>query len=211
MSQTNLDLALKTRVGDNVPPWIAQKILLECHGNAHYSTLATKCKNLGVRMLVIGGRRAKHVCFLHGDSTIPITKNRLYPRKPAVCTLCGSSTCCKKSVVKAFRDAIQDQILEFKTKIIPGECRCAISGTPLSLCVGGYHIDHVVPFSSLLRRFCKEQGINICNLHLKGRGQCKKLPLEIEKKWSDYHSQNARLQALCKKQNLRKGSKKGTT
>lgn len=203
---TNLDKALKLRVGSFVPEELTKLILQEC-SNTSLQSLASKCSKLKLAKVAIGGRTRKYVCFWHKGKAIPITKSRLYAKaRKRPCKHCGELICKRSQVLKAFRDTIAPQIKEFKDSTHQLQTRCAISNCPLALCPGGWHVDHVYPFSKLVEDFMLEQELELCHIPLSGRGQKKKLPTFIAESWSQYHKDKAVLQGLCKRQNLKKSA-----
>lgn len=95
-----------------------------------------------------------------------------------------SYCCCiskKPRQTNLYREAIYPQILDFKKKVIMWKCENCQQDDSF------FHIDHIYPFKNLLNDFLKEND-------------------SIES-WLVYHKDNARLQVLCEKCNLQKGSK----
>ena len=122
--------------------------------------------------------------------------------------LAGSKGSQNVIVARAARNIIDQQILEFRHKnplAEDGECPsmedCKGNGNLGRDC----HVDHVVAFKDLLRRFCEEN--NARQEQIKTKYEATKYNHEFESeyesdKWWDYHKTHAKLRWLCKKCNL---------
>ncbi len=120
-----------------------------------------------------------------------------------------SANCCAKDTFNeiypiAFRSSIQLQINMFrKFTPIPERCpNCNISQRY-------YEVDHVYPFSRIMKDFLKKEGIDPRKLvfyQKDGDFQWYFEDYEIEGRWGLYHTY-AELQYLCKKCNVSKSNK----
>lgn len=112
-----------------------------------------------------------------------------------------------QDVRKAFRDAIGDQMLEFKRAALSaGPVSCPCTGEPLGL--ASCHVDHVAPdtFLVLLGHFLAAEGI--------GYGQVRVRPTSdgdvynylddagLADRWLKFHRERAKLRLLSRTGNL---------
>ena len=115
----------------------------------------------------------------------------------SISKLAGKKESDNNKLNRAFRNTINDQIIEYrnKNKLNPNDI------CPLIGCKLGYdaHIDHIIPFKELVDNYKKEKDIkyyydnDIKNYILEE-------PFKTE--WYDYHLLNAKLRYLSVKGNL---------
>ena len=106
----------------------------------------------------------------------------------------------------AARNSISSQIVIFKTAAFLGldSVRCQITGEVVEW--NTCHIDHVAPFSDLLQEFIRQQGIDVSVEHTTGGedGSVVRLFIDadLDKRWREFHRQNAVLRVTTIKANL---------
>ena len=105
----------------------------------------------------------------------------------------------------AFRTAIRDQIVEFRACIELGGLVCPITGEALT----GHdqiHIDHEIPFETLLSRFLDEQSVQIDSIDViptrDGSTEHELRDDRIRSAWQRYHREHALLRAVSRRANL---------
>jgi len=103
---------------------------------------------------------------------------------------------------RALRYSVTDQILAFGAR--SSECiSCSLCGTKSDK----FHIDHVVPFATLVDTFTKDRSDLPCTF---GRDEDKKQPIFcasdalFAEEWRAFHRHNAVLRTLCVQCNLRR-------
>ena len=96
----------------------------------------------------------------------------------------------KKDIIKSFRMAIQDDIINFKLKHIQQK------GVA----------DHKIPFQKLLNDFLKQEGLEIENINIifPTFGLPRLKDVELKKRWVTYHREHAILRIIPKEENLKK-------
>lgn len=109
-------------------------------------------------------------------------------------------------VRSAFRSEIHEQIQPLRDAIKPEEFICPLCGSMTE----DFHIDHFpAPFKSIVEAFISERDISEASLNLKKDTETNYWILEdrtIGESWREYHKTNARLRAICKTCNLRRGT-----
>jgi len=102
----------------------------------------------------------------------------------------------------ALRNAIKNQILDFKNTIKKYECEFCGSNKEIQ-------IDHEILFKKLTTEFLKTEQ-KIPNLFTKNYSNETKFRQEdknFENRWFEYHKNNSKLRQLCKKCNLTRSKK----
>ena len=114
----------------------------------------------------------------------------------AVDRICGAAPNQKSALSRAYREAINQQIKDYRLNY-PLNPRgiCPISGERL-----GYsaQVDHEVPFSQLITRYEKANGIPLAFRDSEGTWE---LPDSHRKKWEAFHLEHARLRWLSETSN----------
>lgn len=83
---------------------------------------------------------------------------------------------------------------------------CPLSGQSLRDCKT--HVDHTIPFTTLVEEFCRENRLDISNIKYSQRGTKVKLKDPVlAQKFVLYHLEKAELSLVCAEANLQKGSK----
>lgn len=225
-----IGLACKTyRSGNNVPIgstiWLQLMLrLLDC---SSYAKLASRVLTGEAKLIcstsILRGRRTKHVAIVSAKQSIPVTKARLYASKSAksVCKKCGKNKrqCLRARNLAKLRAEIESQLIEHRQDVrsellqlasqparsttvllrVKALTHCPYSGARLQ--GGQTHVDHVVPFSQLIKDWASESPTS--------RDFCRKrLSKSQLANWSCYHKQHAKLVLCSQKANLRKGSKR---
>lgn len=110
----------------------------------------------------------------------------------------------RAKVIEALRFAIKPQLLEFRQKVyLP--ITCGISGRIITT-HKELHIDHKIPFWSLVQNFCLQKNIDLNILETEGNGENIRLVnKKIELEFQDFHRKHAELQVSLKEANLEKG------
>lgn len=103
----------------------------------------------------------------------------------------------------AMRYAILDQILEFKNNC--DELICEICKSEQNI-----QIDHIILFKTLYNDFLSQNTLPIPTTFdstYYNSAMFKRVDVEFEKSWSDYHKQHAILRCLCNKCNQKRNKK----
>ena len=115
-----------------------------------------------------------------------------------------ASFCC------AARNAVADQILVFKSAAFMAADRpaCGITGNPVAW--NNCHVDHVVEFSELLRRFVEQHNIDVdtaikpsSDMQIVAGFACD----DLRRKWCEYHHSFAELRLTTPEANLSRKTK----
>lgn len=121
----------------------------------------------------------------------------------------------RSQFMAAARNAVVDQILDFKRQAYNGRfmVHCQITGKLVA--ESDADVDHVFPFVRLVDRFITQYHIDIDAVEYKNKGDgdivtCFENDI-IEKKWKKFHLKHAKLQITHRKANQSKGSKDGST
>ena len=117
----------------------------------------------------------------------------------------------KQTVSMAFRRAVKDRVMEFKTYQLPKVKTCPILG--ITLTNENSHVSYLEPsFDDLLSDFFDKNALTVDTVKLTNpspedtdqRGILTDKNLAII--WNDFHAKNARLKLISAKANLRKQS-----
>ena len=217
MAKTLLQQAKLQRTGTVLEEPLASQLkeqLLQC---VSYKKAANK-EDMVLKVLTkrIYGRKMKTVFICYGSTSIPIVATRLYaPKNKTGCRTCSKTRCSRTSNNVLLRKTIEEQIKRFRnrcarrvTKLrVIGAKRtasegkefnklttCALSGAPLTK----VHVDHVIPFVELVKRWSTMEDIDLCK---------KRLTKKQLESWNTYHEQEAELQLTCAKANMKAGAK----
>ena len=219
MLSEKINQAIKqTRANSKVKSPLAEELISALSGIDLYRKLSQRVKS-GEAILITKlhsfGRSPKKIKVLgfkycDSDKFVPVVKSKIFKK--------GTP---RSKIVAAFRSAIKPQIKQFredrKQKIItlmesedPFKVQeaykmgfCPLSGKRL---LGGKnHVDHIKPFSVLLREFCFEQELELLSVKLNRQGEIK--DKKLKEAWEDYHLEHATLQLVNGKANMKKGAK----
>lgn len=116
----------------------------------------------------------------------------------------------QKNAINAFRKSIDYQIKNFRKSQMIDKL---LIKHKLGYLVEVYktHIDHIIPFKSILDSFLQQENCNYYDIEIeedKKGGYVLKDKI-LEKKWQEYHCKHMQLQVLLKEENLSKGKKNG--
>ena len=162
-----------------------------------------KASNPEVRISVeygeVGRRRGK---YLYLENKVPVTVSKLFApvkRNP--------SKFDPKWHHKALRDEVAYQLTDFKnTEISKGVDSCAECGCKLTR--RQMTVDHIYPFSSILKDWLGLKELQIEEIKLKGRGNNKRLKnSDLCSQWAEYHQDKSEFQILCRSCNSKLGNK----
>jgi hypothetical protein len=144
-----------------------------------------------------GGRRVRCLCIqtLQSKTLLPVFATSLAPKKAT-----SEPRNQRSRVLQAMRDAISDQIFEFRCS--DKALVCALTGLRL---LKGYHVDHFEkPFIQLADEFVTHSQLSgYKDLRLNRAGQLKEPYLA---RWQDFHLKFAKLQKTNAKANISKSS-----
>ena len=136
-------------------------------------------------------------CYvLNGSYPEPFSYKKCFAAKSAYHKAC---------VIDALRALVMDQGKEYKKKYINGDtAKCELSGLifPSSDMV----VDHYIPFSDIVKDFCKKHNINIQDIKVRYKDNCCNtintiFDEQIRKLFYDYHKANARFCVINKELN----------
>ena len=108
----------------------------------------------------------------------------------------------------AARHAIRDQIIVFKTSQFLGvdEVKCSITGEIVEW--NSCHVDHVITFDEILRKFVSEKQIEVCEQLLSKSSDGDILDSiasdELKQDWQSFHKNNAVLRITTVDANLKR-------
>lgn len=109
-----------------------------------------------------------------------------------------------RSMKKAMRQLIEEQINEFRTSVFKSNnkveceiCKCSLYNNSKT------HIDHIVTFISLVNKFLEINNISVIETK-EGTNLWDTTFIDdkLTHDWQDFHKQNAKLRPLCVKCNL---------
>jgi hypothetical protein len=114
-----------------------------------------------------------------------------------------------RDLAGALRNAIRPQIVAFRDALAFPR-RCPVSGERLYR--DGCHVDHVVPFDTLMRSFLANEGLAADSVALHpGKDGSTQAPglvdAALERRWCEYHADWAELRAVSASFNLGRGKK----
>ena len=112
---------------------------------------------------------------------------------------------------RACRNAIEDQVREFKDRFFEqdGEFECSV--TRECLTYKNAHVDHEYPktFDQIVYDFIKEENIDVNSVIIEGELVKKLKDKRLEEEFAEYHKANAKLRVISKSANLRQPKVKG--
>lgn len=225
--QTSIDKAIKaTRMNSEVPKAEATAVLGEMAKRRGFMALAKKVRNgeakLMAKRVIIANFPRKYICVCFDKTKVPITKAKLYGNKKVrACKHCNRTNCHRSKSLSTLRKSIAIQISEYKQEVkqkamslasnntpaakieLHSLTHCAISGIPLA--AGQVHVDHVYPFSYMVDDWLSQNNYEqtfLCNNKL-----WVKANRSVTDNWFAYHKENAMLQLVSAKANLKKSNK----
>jgi hypothetical protein len=117
----------------------------------------------------------------------------------------------KELVIKALRQLVVDQVLDFKKNAFSetSAIKCPLTGE--SVTQKDCHVDHVTPFRDLVEMFAYGQGVRLDEATTEsGDGaEVKLMDKALADKWIKYHRDNAVLRIVSRKGNLQRKRGKG--
>ncbi|MFH4432823.1 DCL family protein [Vibrio diabolicus] len=140
-----------------------------------------------------------------GKSFVVIRKDYSEERFSYKSCIDGTVATRRSMALEALRFCVRSQMADYRSSIVlPTEC--GITGKVINS-ISELHIDHVEPFSVLVKQFCKEYGISLCDLETSSNGETLALlSKEIEGNFQDYHRSQARLQPSLASENMKKSN-----
>jgi hypothetical protein len=117
----------------------------------------------------------------------------------------------RKEIFDAFRNAVTDQIKEFRISILKNDVICPYSNEKLNH--KNSHVDHVEPltFDNLILKFLESESIRSVDVKLSesedNQFTAVLIDLEFKKKWQNYHKENAQLRLISQSANLSEAKK----
>lgn len=158
---------------------------------------------------IANGKRVRMIfaCLKYNEQCMPISKTKLldsiYGKKKK--TEQQKIASYISDVKAAARNEIDYQIREYRETVeLP--IRCPLSGRKLTNW-SNIHVDHKDPFIDLFMDWLDMLGINPIDIVLDGPATNRRFRSEeLKQSWRNYHNDNAILQAVSRKANLRKGA-----
>ncbi|WP_353930910.1 DCL family protein [Okeanomitos corallinicola TIOX110] len=117
----------------------------------------------------------------------------------------------RKEIFDAFRNAVTDQIKEFRISILKNDVICPYSNEKLNH--KNSHVDHVQPltFYTLVLKFLESESISLVDVKISepedNQFTAVLIDLEFKKKWQNYHKENAQLRLISQSANLSEAKK----
>ena len=150
----------------------------------------------GIQGIIVGknefGYRGFEVLRVDGTRQPWSFKKAIYPPETGI----GGWSI--SSIRSAFRAEVSDQTQAYKTKVIAQGKMCPISGHALSW--DTTDIDHVLPFSDLLKDFLKQHGLTLNQVEVfqepGNAGAHRLVDRNLADVWSAWHKEHAELRAL---------------
>lgn len=153
-------------------------------------------------IVLISGVHQKHIWI--GKQKIA---NKLFPKK----TTQSQEAIDVRNVKTALRQLVEPQMKTVRSKLrtvafSEKDPRCPLSGDSLLECKT--HVDHTIPFTSLVEDFFRERRLDISRVEYSKRGTHVNLKdHDLAEEFVKYHFEKADLKLVCAKANLQKGSK----
>lgn len=114
----------------------------------------------------------------------------------------------RSQVNRALRQAVNPDISAFRSKMFPAsdsEVACAACATPCRN-TPSTHVDHVVPFRTIVANFATQHGIDLTAIQTRSSGTYRLISdVDLRTAWHSYHTAHAALRVMCAKCNLQKG------
>jgi hypothetical protein len=107
----------------------------------------------------------------------------------------------KQKVMRAFREAIADQIIEFKKKYFKKNkpAKCQVSRKPITWY--NCHVDHVIPFKVLVEQFLKEHNLTFDDIEIEDSPIENRPPRikdeNLRHAWQEFHKKHAILRVVA--------------
>lgn len=214
-----IQLAIKeTKANSKVKSPLHEQILSGLSDNPQYKKLVQRVKN-GEAILIAkqhkyysSPKKIKVLGFKYCDTNkfVPIVKSKLTKSKTSRAKIIAAFRKAVKPQIKQFREDRKNKIVAMMESGIPSEIQeaykmgfCPLSGKRL---MGRKnHVDHVYPFSRLLKDFCKLEELSLPEVKLNRQGEIK--DRELKAKWETYHLEHATLQLVNGEANMAKGAK----